>query len=123
MEQLTTFISDHFEDDTSKLLLNRKKWPGIDMDLAVSCIESRRKLKGKVQEWHDTPGLIFPFKLSAEQCSSSATAEYKASLAEKIVYLSHSQSGNIRNYLKTFTVIPADKKMLLYLVCRGQGCC
>ena len=92
MEQLTTFISDHLEDDTSKLLLNRKKWPGIDMDLAVSCIESRRKLKGKVQEWHDTPGLIFPFKLSAEQCSSSATAEYKASLAEKIV-MSASSAG------------------------------
>ena len=38
-------------DDPSKLLLSRSKWPGIDMDLAVNCIESRRKLKNKVKEW------------------------------------------------------------------------
>ena len=54
------------------------------MDLAVNCIESRRKLRCKVQEWYDEPGLIFPRRLSAEQCSSSATGEYKADVAEKI---------------------------------------
>ena len=54
------------------------------MDLAVNCIESRRKLKGKVQEWYDNPELIFPLKLSAEQCSSSATGRYKAALARAV---------------------------------------
>ena len=71
-------------DDPSKLLLSRSKWPEIDMDLAVNCIESRRKLKNKVKEWYDNPSLIFPAKLSAEQCSSSATGFYKASLAGNI---------------------------------------
>ena len=84
MEQLTDFVSAHINDDPSKLLLARSKWPEIDMDLAVNCIESRRKLKGKVKEWYDNPDLIFPAKLSAEQCSSSATGFYKASLAGKI---------------------------------------
>ena len=83
MEQLAKFVSDHLGDDTSKLLLARGKWPEIDMDLAVNCIESRRKLKGKVQDWFDNPRLIFPAKLSAEQCSSSATGRYKAALAER----------------------------------------
>ena len=59
MEQLAKFVSDHLGDDTSKLLLARGKWPEIDMDLAVNCIESRRKLKGKVQDWFDNPRLIF----------------------------------------------------------------
>ena len=72
-------------DDLTRLILDRKKWPDIDMDLAVSCIQSRRKLKGKIKEWHDNPELIFPVSLSAEQCSSSATGFYKAKLAEKIV--------------------------------------
>ena len=85
MEKLTEFISTHLNEDTSRLLFSRDKWPGIDMDLAVSCIESRRKLKDKVQEWYDIPDLIFPARLSAEQCSSSATARYKAALAERIV--------------------------------------
>lgn len=54
------------------------------MDLAVSCIQSRRKLKGKVQEWFSNPELIFPVGLSAEQCSSTATGIYKSGLALKI---------------------------------------
>ena len=84
MERLTEFVIKHLNDDTSRLILDRGKYPEIDIDLAVSCIESRRKLKGKVQEWYDQPGLVFPLKLSAEQCSSSATGCYKAELAQKI---------------------------------------
>ncbi len=84
MEKLADFVHVHGNDDTTRLILDRKKWPDIDMDLAVNCIESRRKLRGKVQEWYDEPRLIFPYKLSAEQCSSSATARYKASLASRI---------------------------------------
>ena len=84
MEKLLEFVSQHMSDDTARLILDKGKWPDIDMETAVNCIESRRKLKGKVQAWHDNPGLIFPLKLSAEQCSSSATGEYKAKLAERI---------------------------------------
>ena len=84
MEKLAAFISEHINDDTTRLVMNKAKWPEIDMDLAVNCIESRRKLKGKVQEWCDEPKLIFPRRLSAEQCSSSATGEFKAEVAVKI---------------------------------------
>ncbi len=89
MERLTEFVTEHIGDDTSRLILNKGKWPDIDMDLAVNCIESRRKLRGKVQEWYDEPGLIFPYKLSAEQCSSSSTARYKAVLAARIAATLH----------------------------------
>ena len=85
MERLTEFVIKHLNNDTSRLILDRGKYPGIDIDLAVSCIESRRKLRGKVQEWYEKEGMIFPLKLSAEQCSSSATGKYKAELAERIV--------------------------------------
>ena len=84
MEKLNKFVSEHIADDIARLILDRNKWSGIDMDLAVSCIESRRKLKGKIQEWYDQPDLIFPIKLSAEQCSSSATGRYKAIIADQI---------------------------------------
>ena len=85
MERLTAFVWEHIGDDTTRLIMNKAKWPEIDMDMAVNCIESRRKLKGKVQEWYEQDGMIFPLKLSAEQCSSSATGKYKAELAERIV--------------------------------------
>ena len=85
MKTLTEFVCRHIGDDVTRLVLDKAKWPEIDMDLAVSCIESRRKLKGKVQEWYEEPELIFPRKLSAEQCSSSATGSYKAALASLIM--------------------------------------
>ena len=85
MKKLAEFVSEHIASDISRLIMNKAKWPEIDMSLAVACIESRRKLKGKIQEWYDNPDLIFPLKISAEQCSSSATAAYKAGLAERIV--------------------------------------
>ena len=84
MKAVTDFVQHHMNDDTLRLILERNKYPEIDMSLVVNCIESRRTLKGKMQEWYDEPELIFPLKLSAEQCSSSATGRYKADLAERI---------------------------------------
>ena len=86
MKKLTEFVSLHSGDEVTRLMLDRAKWPDIDMDLAVNCIESRRKLKGKVQEWYNEPELIFPRKLSAEQCSSSATGKYKMKIAADILH-------------------------------------
>lgn len=84
MDKIAAFVQEHIADDTAKLILSRSKWPEIDMDLAVACIESRKKLKNKVQDWFCRPELIFPVRLSAEQCSSSATAAYKARFAASI---------------------------------------
>ena len=95
MENLLKFISEHADSDVSRLILDKGKYPDIDMSLAVNCIESRRKLKGKVQEWYSNPSLIFPFKLSAEQCSSSATGTYKAEVAAAIANESGAESWNL----------------------------
>lgn len=79
-EKLRNFILEHSADDTDKLLLGSNKWPEVDVKCAVNCIISRRKLNGKVQEWYDCTSLLYPNTLSAEQCSSSATAKFKASV-------------------------------------------
>lgn len=94
MKHLAEFVSEHISDDISRLILNRDKWPETDMEMAVNCIESRRKLRNKIPEWDGIPELIFPAKLSAEQCSSSATGLFKAELAEKIAgYDTRSKKG------------------------------
>ena len=76
------FILLHEGDDPVRLLLSRDKlrdqYPDIDIELAVTTLEVRRKLKTKVPEWYSVPSLIYPFRLSGEQCSSSETAKYKA---------------------------------------------
>jgi hypothetical protein len=48
-----------------------------------------------VQEWADNPSLVFPRKLSAEQCSSSATGRYKAELAGRIFHTDDQSDGNV----------------------------
>ena len=74
------FILQHEGDDPVRLLLARDKYPDVDIDLAVTTLEVRRKLRTKVPEWYAVPSLVYPFRLSGEQCSSSETARYKASL-------------------------------------------
>ena len=79
----TSFILQHDADDLGALALSRDKWAAEveDFSLALSTLEVRRKLRGKVPEWVAVPSLRYPFPLSAEQCSSSETARYKAGVA------------------------------------------
>ena len=79
------FILQHASDDPVRLLLSRDKFPDIDIDIAVTTLEVRRKLRTKVPEWYAVPSLIFPSRLSGEQCSSSETARYKASSIKRMV--------------------------------------
>ena len=80
---LTDFILEHENDDLAALVLHRDRWPDVDVALAAECIASRRKLRLKVPEWYADPGLVCPVALSAEQCSSTATATFKANLASE----------------------------------------
>jgi hypothetical protein len=79
---LTDFILEHENDDLAALVLHRDRWPDVDVALAAECIASRRKLRLKVPEWYADPGIVCPLSLSAEQCSSTATASYKAAVVE-----------------------------------------
>jgi len=94
MDKFTEFIVANEKSDTSRLLLSTKAWPdpeGFDFsglsprDLAVCTIDSRKKLIKKVPQWHDATSLIYVNTLSAEQCSSTQTANYKATLAQRIL--------------------------------------
>lgn len=79
------FILAHDADDLGKLALARERYASEveDFDLALTTLEVRRKLRSKVPEWYSVPGLRYPFRISGEQCSSSETAFYKASVAAR----------------------------------------
>ncbi len=91
------FILAHEGDDLGALALAREKYVGepFDFDLALTTLEVRRKLRDKVPEWYAEHSLCYPFRVSGEQCSSSETARYKASLALQAVALhsSRAESG------------------------------
>ena len=76
-ESLAKFIVEHGDDDTSRLVLSASRFPGIDVRLASTMIEARRKAASKLPQWHACPYIEYPSSLSMEQCSSQATALYK----------------------------------------------
>ena len=104
--KLADFILSHDGDDLAALALARSRYAtaleadggglggGLGaglasgrrageaaFDLALTTLEVRRKLRDKVPQWHAVPSLVYPLRISGEQCSSSATARYKASVA------------------------------------------
>ena len=81
--ELADFILAHEADDLGKLALARDRYAGEveDFDLALTTLEVRRKLREKVPQWYAVPSLRYPLRISGEQCSSSETAKYKASVA------------------------------------------
>lgn len=78
--ELKNFIRTHLSDDTDKLLLNASRYEIQDLSFAVDQILARRQIKEKLPSWYTNYDLIFPSRLSAEQCSSEITAKYKQEL-------------------------------------------
>ena len=80
MNEITKqFIRANLNADVPTLAL--KKAPvGTDFSLALRQIAARQLLQKKVPEWAENENLLFPAHLSVEQCSSEATAQYKANL-------------------------------------------
>lgn len=96
MEDFWNFLAKHADGDPVCLVLSQHAWPDFPSalagfsgqvsarDLAVNTLETRRRLRKKVPSWSVHPRLVFPVPISAEQCSSEATASYKARLAGSI---------------------------------------
>ncbi|WP_296619189.1 hypothetical protein [Marivirga sp.] len=78
-EKIWKFIKDHEQDNPAQLVLKQKQFPDLPLRELASQIASRQKAKTKLPEWY-AQKVWFPPKLSLEQCSSEATAKFKASL-------------------------------------------
>ena len=76
------FIEENIRADVRSLALQAKKYPQVDMAMAVVQIAGRQIAEAKVPSWYRTEGLLYPKHLSMEQCSSEATAIYKAGLVD-----------------------------------------
>lgn len=93
MDSFEKFIVENGNADTVRLVMACKEWPVpedaelAELDaksLAVNTIEGRRRLRKKLPEWVACTGVVYPSSLCAEQCSSSDTARYKASIVQRI---------------------------------------
>ena len=76
------FIEENRKADVRSLALQAKKYPEVDMTMAVVQIAGRQIAEAKIPSWYRVEGLLYPKHLSMEQCSSEATALYKMGLVE-----------------------------------------
>ncbi len=80
--QTAAFIREHSHDNVHALSLQAARYPQVDMRVAATQIEGRRIATTKLPAWAAVDGVIYPVRLSMEQCSSEVTARYKASLVQ-----------------------------------------
>ncbi len=81
-EHTQAFIREHAGDDVRQLALQAARYPEVDMRVVATQIEGRRLAATKLPAWAAVDGVVYPVRLSMEQCSSEATARYKASLVQ-----------------------------------------
>lgn len=81
-EESVRFIQEHLQDDVNKLLLQGKRFPHLPVSDLVLQIQARQKAKSKLPNWFSKEQIVFPPMISLEQCSSEATAAYKAGTIE-----------------------------------------
>lgn len=79
------FIQEHLRDDVRDLALQRAKFPDVDIPYALDQIKGWQTARQKLPSWAAIDGIIYPPHLSMEQCSSEATAAYKANMAKRLL--------------------------------------
>lgn len=80
------FIKRHAQDDVTALALKKSPDPAWPYALILDQIKARQKAAVKIPAWPKTEDIIFPASNVIEQCSSQATATYKATLCEGNIF-------------------------------------
>lgn len=78
------FAQAHREEDPQRLMLQRDRYPDIDMRIAVQQIEGMRQALAKWPALARCGQYLYPPRLNREQSSSEATARYKAQLVGRL---------------------------------------
>lgn len=73
-------MQQHLHEDVSALALRLGRFQHLNASLVLRQVAGYQVLVRKVPTWYEIADLIFPDSLPLEQCSSEATARYKASL-------------------------------------------
>ncbi|NDV46005.1 SAM-dependent methyltransferase [Paludibacter sp. 221] len=86
-EMMKQFITEHQNNDVRLLALQAKRYPDIDMNLAIRQISGRQKIKHKVPLFYQSDDVLYPQRLSLEQASSETTAIYKSTICEGVAFV------------------------------------
>lgn len=78
------FITQNRDADVRTLALSKTP-SNIDLHYCLQQIAGRQTAQKKLPSWAKTEGIIYPVKLSLEQCSSEQTALYKQQIVKRLL--------------------------------------
>lgn len=78
-EAETAFIESHQHQNINDVALQLSRMPDLRKDLVLRQINGKQKIGTKVPTWLESE-ILYPAKISMEQCSSQTTAMFKAEL-------------------------------------------
>ena len=87
-EATRAFILAHQQEDTRRLAL-KKPPKDVDMPFALQQIEGWQTATRKLPSWAAKEGLLYPPRLSMEQCSSEITAKNKQKIVRQWMMSQH----------------------------------
>ncbi|MTI39218.1 THUMP-like domain-containing protein [Fulvivirga lutimaris] len=79
-KDVQNFILENENADPFALSLKNKEFKDIPIKELAAQIAARKVAKTKLPSWYNTYSIIYPPKISMEQCSSELTAIYKSNL-------------------------------------------
>ena len=83
-EALIAFVQEHKDEDPLRLLLQQKRYPGVDLAMVAQQIEGRRQASAKWPTLAGCEGFLYPPRLNREQSSSEETAFHKADIIQSL---------------------------------------
>lgn len=78
--EVQRFITENQFLEPAEISLKKSPFPEVSPAELAQQIAGRRKARTKLPTWYHGTGIIYPPSLGMEQCSSEATALYKAKL-------------------------------------------
>ena len=81
-KEIQCFINQQLEKPAADLLFLAKRYPEWDMASIAQQLEGKQKAKDKIPTWFNTENILYPVRLSVEQCSSEESAKYKAEITQ-----------------------------------------
>lgn len=96
--EVQKFISEHLNDDLSKLIFKGSPFDSITVQELAEQIVSKKKSEHKLPTWFTTENIYYPNKINIEQTSSEITAKYKSDLISGTSFIDITGGFGIDDY-------------------------
>jgi len=82
-KEVQTYLWEHQTDDPAVIALQRSPFEDVSASELAQQLDGWQRCRRKIPDWTDRGvALYYPEKIHLEQCSSSETGHFKASLIE-----------------------------------------